>query len=326
MKFDRNTVIGFVVLAVLFVGYFVYTNKEQQAYLREKQRTDSIQQAANRERFLADSTARAAQIATDTAQARIQKERADSMARANKYGYFHGAGEGTEQLVEVSNDLFKVVFTNKGGQPKSIELNKFKNKDSGMVKLASSEFDRITYRINTGSDVAETTELFWDGGTVTKNADGSQTVSFTLASADSISGAGITHEYTIRPDEYMIDFNVKLNRAEKLFSDSKMNLTWQYSAAQQESDISFEKQNTQVGYVEDGDFDYHTIGRRDDVNFDKNVKWVGVRQRFFNTFLVANDGFSSGKIEWVIPPDDQETIVQSTANMIVPVKPGNSVA
>src|SRR5690606_1168211 len=100
---------------------------------------------------------------------------------------------------------------------------------------------------------------------------------------------------------------------------------WQYSAAQQESDIPFEKQNTQVGYVEDRDFDYHTIGRRDDVNFDKNVKWIGVRQLFFNTFLVANDGFSSGKIEWVIPPDDQETIVQSTAKMSVPVKPGNSV-
>ncbi|WP_066402554.1 hypothetical protein [Flavisolibacter tropicus] len=43
MNFDRNTVIGFVVLAVLFFGYFFYTSKEQQAYQKEKARLDSIE-------------------------------------------------------------------------------------------------------------------------------------------------------------------------------------------------------------------------------------------------------------------------------------------
>lgn len=32
MKFDRNTVIGFTVLAVLFIGYFYFTNKQQSEY------------------------------------------------------------------------------------------------------------------------------------------------------------------------------------------------------------------------------------------------------------------------------------------------------
>ena len=44
MKFDRNTVIGFVVLAALFFGYFYYTNKEQATYKKEKARIDSIAQ------------------------------------------------------------------------------------------------------------------------------------------------------------------------------------------------------------------------------------------------------------------------------------------
>src|SRR5690606_3231694 len=87
-----------------------------------------------------------------------------------------------------------------------------------------------------------------------------------------------------------------------------------------------EKQFTLVGYVEDGDFDYHTIRRRVAVDFGKNVKWIGVEPSYFNTFLVANNRFSIGKIDWDIQRYDQETIVQSTANMIVPVKPGNSVA
>ena len=36
MKFDRNTVLGFLILGALFIGYFVYTSKEQNAY-RKKQ-------------------------------------------------------------------------------------------------------------------------------------------------------------------------------------------------------------------------------------------------------------------------------------------------
>ena len=36
MKFDRNTVIGFVVLAGLFFGYFYFTNKQQAEFRKTK--------------------------------------------------------------------------------------------------------------------------------------------------------------------------------------------------------------------------------------------------------------------------------------------------
>ena len=98
----------------------------------------------------------------------------------------------------------------------------------------------------------------------------------------------------------MIDFTMQMDGADKLLTQGNLNLTWQYKAIQQESDVSFEKQNTQVGYTMDGDFDYHTIGRRSSKEFDKPVKWIGIRQRFFNTFLVAKNNFSSGRMEWII--------------------------
>lgn len=119
----------------------------------------------------------------------------------------------------------------------------------------------------------------------------------------------------------MLDFDVKLNGADKLLTQNSMNLTWHYRAVEQESDIDFEKQNTQIGYVMDGDFDYHTIQRRSSKDFDKPVEWVGVRQRFFNTILVAKNNFSSGNIEWTIPPDSAKIVVQSTATMQIKVPP-----
>lgn len=302
MNFDRNTVIGFVVLAALFFGYFYFTNKEQSNYRKEQARIDSI---ANAQKPKPDSQVM-----------KVDSVKTDSLNKVAKEGHFKGAGKGTEQFAEVKTDLFTIIFTNKGGQPKSIELNKYKDKDSGLVKLAGSDFDKISYRINTGkSQSDETDNLYFQPGIVTKNTDGTTKVSFILASSDSSSSSSIIHEFIVKPDDYMIDFNVQLKGVNELLSQGIMNLSWQYSAAQQESDILFEKQNTQIGYVENDEFDYHTISRRTSVNFNNSVKWIGVRQRFFNSFLIAKNNFSSGNMEWVIPENDKKVVVQSTTNM-----------
>lgn len=306
MNFDRNTVIGFVVLAALFFGYFYYNNQQQAAYKKEQARIDSIANA-NRPK-------------PDTLALKIDSARADSIGKVANAGDFPTAANGTEQLVEVHTDLFKIVFTNKGGQPKWIELKKFKNMDSGHVKLAASDFDKISYPINTGvGKSASTSDLYFQPGTQVKNADGSTTVSFQLKSSDSLGSASIVHQYVVKPNDYMLDFDVQLNGADKLLEKGIMNLNWQYTAAQQESDIDFEKQNTQIGYIEDGEFDYHTISRRSSVNFSKPVKWIGVRQRFFNTFLIAKNNFASGKMNWEVPPDEKKIVSQTVSDMHVEV-------
>ena len=301
MNFDRNTVLGFIILAALFIGYFYYNSKEQVALKKEQARIDSI--------------ANANKPKPDTAALRLDAARADSIGRISNAGNFQTAALGTEKFTEVETDLVKIVFTNKGGQPKYIELKNFKNMDSGQVKLAGTEFDQIGYTINTGNNrTSSTSDLFFEAGQVSRNNDGSQTVTFQLRSSDSAGTQSIVHQYLVRPDDYMLDFQVQLNGANQLLSGGVLNLNWQYTAAQQESDIDFEKQNTQVGYVEDGEFDYHTIGRRSNVNFSSPVKWIGVRQRFFNAILVSKDPFTSGKMNWEIPANSQKVVSRTVSD------------
>lgn len=309
MNFDRNTVLGFVILAALFFGYFYFTNQEQSAVRKQKLK----------EQAYSDSVIAANRPMQDTATMRIDSVKNDSIGKVTEAGKFQTGVTGTEQLVVVENELIKVTFTTKGGQPKKVELKKYKGLDSALLKLAATNFDKLSYSINTsGSSSAQISDLFFSKVDQKTNADKSTTVSFTLSSSDS-SGASITHEFTVKPDDYMIDFNVKMNGADKLLTQGNMNLLWQYAAAQQESDISFEKQNTQVGYVENDEFDYHTIGKKSTKNFDEAVNWVGIRQRFFFTILIAKNKFSSGKMEWIVPEDSAKTIVRSTANMKISV-------
>lgn len=312
MKFDRNTVIGFVILAALFFGYFYYTNQGQAA----QRKLDAVENA--RKRAYQDSIALVNKPLQDSL-TRVQ----DSLVRVADSGPFRQAADTTETTLVAENEVMKVTFTNKGGQVKKVELKKYKGRDSLPVRLSSTDFDKISYTINTGANrTAETANLIFASDSIIAGPDGSQLISFTLA-GDSSATTSITHEFILKKDEYMVDFNVKMSGANQLLTQGNLNLTWQYAAAQQETDISFEKQNTQVGYVEDGEFDYHTIGRKSSKTFDEAVKWIGLRQRFFFSILVSKNNFTSGTMSWTVPEDTTETIARSTAIMRVPVSAGS---
>src|SRR5262245_60044153 len=138
MNFDRNTVIGFIVLAVLFGGYFWWTSKDQAAARAERARQDSI--------------ARANAPKMDTAALKIENAKNDSIAKAKMAGGFQKAVVDGEKTVVIDNNVLEITFSSKGGQPKEVRLKKFNGLDGTPVKLASSDFDKIDYTVNTGAN------------------------------------------------------------------------------------------------------------------------------------------------------------------------------
>src|SRR6187200_1697085 len=301
MKFDRNTVLGFVLLALLFFGFFYFNNQEQARVLKNRAIQDSIAKAA------------LPKPKVDTSSKKSDTSHLSTPQITSVTGQFQKQMIGTEQVATVENDLVKVTFTNKGGQIKSVELKKFKDQEKKLVKLASTSFDKIDYKIkgDLGQGPENITDFYFTGGNVVAKGDSVQTITYSLGDS---SGRSITHEFVLRKDDYMIDFNVKLNKAATFVDNETMNLQWQYRALKQEKDLSYERTNSQMGYVMDDEFDYFTIGRRSDVQFGKPVEWVAMRQRFFNGILVARDNFSGGKMEWT-SPNDSATVVQSTATL-----------
>ena len=297
MNFDRNTVIGFIALAVLFVGYFFYNSQDQQRVMRERQRQDSI--------------ARANAPKVDSVVYRQDSIRLDSQNRRVAAGDFNNFINGTEQISRVENDFMIIGFTNKGGQPKWVELKNFKAPGGGNVKLASSDFDKINYVVKTsGTQTADIANFYFSGGQATKNADGSTTVVYQLQAPN---GTSITHQFVVKKENYMVDFNMQLNGVPQLTSNNTLNLTWQNRAVQLQKDLTYEKQQSQISYRVNEDYDHSSALSSGSEELDKNVNWVGVKQQFFNSSIIAKNNFSSGRVEWVSPTSGN-TIAQATAN------------
>jgi len=309
MGMDRNTIIGFGLLAVLFFGYFYYTSKGQHEL--EKQRIH-IQDSLNKLKPKIDTTIHGANV-TDTS----------SIKNATNLSGIKQDTTGKEQLITVENKLLKITFSNKGGQPQQIILKNFKAFDGKPLILEDGSFNNISYAINTGNNqTAQTSDLLFTPSAVQKTPDGNETISFSLQTAN---GETVEHQYIIRPDDYRIDFIIKLSGANKLITQNTLNLTWQAKAKKQEKDIEWEILQSHISYVENGEYDFEhvVLGKTDDKKFSGPVDWLALNQQFFVSSIVAKNKFAGGEVKWDSPKDTSLHIIgQATANLRLDVPAG----
>ena len=311
MGMDKNTVIGFVLIGALLIAMFIINSRSNQAFLTEKKRVE-------------DSIA-ATKPKTDPKVALIDSAKTDSIQKAKTQlptGFNTEAGNA-EHFDTLENNLIKIIFTNKGGQPKIVELKKFKTFDGKPIILGKGSFNKLSYTINSGiNKIDQTEDIAFVSSKKITNPDKSQSVSFILKDS---TGKEITHLYTMQPDSYFVDLSISMNGADKLVSQNTINLLWQTETPQVEKDIKYERQQTHICYSKDGSFDFEYVGSGDDLKFEKPVDWLAVKQQFFISALIAKTKFKSALVKWVVPADSLHIIAQTTASCNIPL-PAGSIA
>ena len=301
MKFDKNSVIGISLLAILFIGYFYFT-RQGQLELEAKQKHIADSLAALQPALKKDAVSAPELLSLDTVK-----------AAPVAVGSMVQKGKATEVISSLENELVKISFTNKGARPHRVELKKYKSADSTNVELISSDFNKLSYLINTGNnETASTDELYFVADEVKKEADGSSSIAFKLQDS---SGKAIVHKYSLKPDAYLLDWQLQVKGADKIFTQNNINLVWQVQSDQHELDIQSEKRETQLGLLDANGYDYFTM--RDGLNksWESGLKWLSIKQKFFNTTLIADQGFSHVDINCKMPADSLRIVSQSVANM-----------
>ncbi len=283
---DRNTVIGFVLIGALLIGMFVINSKSRLAYEGEQKRiSDSIEKLkpkVNPKVAVLDSSTR-----MDSAKTIIDSAFAKNIIPAK------------ETVLE--NDLVKVIFSNKGAQPVFVELKKFKRLNGDTVILQKGPFNQISYAFNSGTNqTSQSSDVIFQGGDIVNNADKSQSVSFFIGDSTE---KKITHTFTLRPNDYMIDFDLQVD-GKGLFTQNEVNLIWQTEADQIEQDHKYEATQSHICYLEDDKYDFEYIGTKDnELSFSKPVEWISVKQQFFLSALIAKNKFRNTTIKWKVPAD-----------------------
>jgi YidC/Oxa1 family membrane protein insertase len=316
MKFDKNTVVGFSLLGLLFFLFFWYNNKEAKAYQAfQKHITDSTAAANAKLRTKAD-TLRAEQLAKTQ----------DSVNKLNAAGNLSAAAFGTEATTILENNLIKITLSNKGGRVKTVELKNYKSYNGKNVLLGNNA-DKLGYEISAGNGaITQTNELFFSASTLKANNDGSQTIMYFLG--DSVSKT-VQHTFTLKPNSYMVDWDINLPNANNTLKNNQLNINWLTHTTQNEKSASYERtQMSNICFYEDNSFDY--ISSKTEHTFEKPTNWMAVVQQFFNTTLIAKNNFKNGQVNWARETVDTSnklatinanfTIATSGSNVTVPMQ------
>lgn len=293
---DRNQVIGFALIAVLFVG-FMYVNQpseeelKRQAEIRDSiARVDSLKQLEDdtnteKETVLAssDSSGNTSTIVEEATSAKVE-----------------------EELISLENELIKVQVSNIGGKLAYVQLKEYKRSDEGKTELVLT--------------TPETTELgfeYNDNGR-SKNTNG---IPFKIIESDEnsavlqarVGGSLVTHRFDLQPNSYRLDFssNWEGGQAQKLHWKNKLLL--------QEKAIKPERDATTVFYKEyDSKADYLSEVKDEDeeVLNENKVEWISFKQQFFNQALIPDEPFSSGEVKVTTPTkDDYLKVVEATMDL-----------
>lgn len=303
---DRNTVIGFSLLAVLLVVYVTYNQHSQTKYLEQK-RADSVAYAKAHPHTIIDSS-KVVKLDTTVSHA------ADSLRKLMPPAY-----NGTAQTITVENKKLAIAFTTKGAYPVSAQLKDYKTYSRKPLYLFNGTGNSLSAILPVDNG-RSTADLYFTP-VIKDEPNGNKTVDFT---ADMGAGKKVDIIYTLPADDYMVQCSVHLTG----MSASALPMTLQLMALHTEKDIKSERMYSQEYYqYKNGDHDYFTARNADKKTLSEPTKWIGLRKQYFNSILESDDGFN--RVDFInnpAPADSVNVTVLNRTSMEVPIKAGVNTA
>ncbi|MFV0484540.1 MAG: membrane protein insertase YidC [Bacteroidales bacterium] len=333
MKLDRNQIIGFILIGVIFFVAQYYTSKTTKE-LKEAQRIqDSIALAQKPvEEVLKNETAKF-EHSTDSASLAAVSIK-DSMFLDNKYGSFSAIAKGEQKYYTLENNIIKLTISNLGGRVVSAELKDYKSsyKKGEAVVLFNELGSNMNFNFTMGNAIINTKELYFNSnapqtivvqGEEINRSDlgkerynkkhGFSSESLEL-SAQSSDGKKMIFKYTLPYNSYVLDFDVVTEGFESIYASNAnrgyLGFTWGTQPIPQErpNERMGEVSYTDLYYkLDDGDVEKieGEKSAREDVR--NPINWIGYKQQFFSAVLLNKGGyFSSARLETVKSQDKSE--------------------
>ena len=315
---DKNTWLGFLLIAAIIIG-FSMLNRPSQEELAEQQRIqDSIAiaqpQEADEQRVTQESTAQLEQstnnatpISQDSLQAQLQAV----------YGTFAQAAQGTEQLVTVENKVLRLTFSTHGGVIKRAELLDYRaNGDSiNPLSLFRGDESSMAFKLITANNrILQTSNLYFTP--IVSNDNKKVTMRLQTEQEDTY----LDFIYTLSED-YMVDFDIQANNMQTVLAQNtnSMEMAWQQLIPQQEKGRTFEERYSQLQYMlAGGDIEKLSESKDDSEKESARVRWIGYKDQFFSTVLIADEAFTSSEFESIVQAKHSGYIKQYSTHTSVP--------
>ena len=284
ISMNKNTVIGFILIFVIFFGFSWYQSKQYKKQVEYQEQQDSIARA---EQAYADSIWHA-EHPEDTL-AVTSPQAAPVHRNIYKDSLLEVAHADSASLVTLANDKVEVVFTTKGAQPYSVMLKDYKSYDSTDLYLIKPGMSQYGISIYAGENINTKDFVF----NVAESTDSTLVMRLPFAG-----GGYIEQKFTLEPDSYQVRNDLSFVGMDGVIPPnvSMFDIDWNVIIPRLEKGYRNEKQYSKLDYCYPGEKKPEQIGRggrSTEERVDSKVSWFAFQEQFFSAIMRAEDNFSS---------------------------------
>ncbi|MBE2228517.1 MAG: membrane protein insertase YidC [Ignavibacteria bacterium] len=303
---DRNSIIGFVLIGVILLGWLYFQNKNAPPPPPEDKKT--TEQQINKDslnRVQSEQQKQQQQSTTiDTIKKVVNGDTVKTLQPVSeKYGSLFGKFEkGEDKVVIVETDKYYAEFSTKGGALIKYEVKGFKTWDGFPVQLLYlNKGGELNLLFNsTEGKLINTKELYFNSAYQPwerKTLSGTEEFKVVYEMPVDSNGAKITKTFTFRNDTYMFDVEIGLDNSSKFISNYEYQLAWENSLKLTEYRSDGEGSHAQA-FAEMGDeLEVLDVTDKDEpLKSDLNgqTSWVSSRIKYFTVFLIPDGRKADG--------------------------------
>lgn len=318
---DRNSVMGFVLIAMILVGYSIWMSPSEEELAKVKKQQDSIA-LVNNERIKEseikpkDTLVNAdKEFSTINPLDTISNDSVKNQLILSQHGEFSSAVEGTNEYTIIENAKLRLKILNKGARIVEAELKDYKTYDSLPLILLTEKTSKFSLNFFVGNKAINTSNYYFK--VVDKQSD---KVSFQLKT---LSGKTLNFNYSLKPEDFMVDFSIASNGFDQLIPSNvhDLSLNWFVDMVKVEKSLDNERNASTIFYKypeeEASSLDFKSSEK---LNLEYKTEWVAFKHQFFTSAIIANTNFekNGSDIEFIYDENDKSKIASANTNLSIP--------
>ena len=311
---DKNSVIGFALIAAILVGFSLIQSKQAQKFAEIQAQQDSIalvQQIAE-----AFETPASDAVAADSAAA------APKAVSIYKDSSLEKAYKAEAQILALENNKLKVEFSTKGAKPSSVLVKDYYNYDSTALYIFKPGACEYSVSLYAGESI-KTKDFVFD---VAEHTDS------TLVMRLPFSGGGYMEQaWTLHADSYRVDNKLSFVGMQGVIprNVSSFDLDFNVTLPRMEKGYKNESQYSKLDYYFTGEKKPVEMGRgrSGSKRIDSRLSWFAFQQQFFSAIMCAPEEFSGAQlaINFADQDDPERNLMTCTAAIRQEFRPSDKV-
>ncbi len=336
---NKSTFIGIGVVALLFLVFAYFSNREQKRYQEEmvayQAYQDSVALATKPQPSVVDTTGVVA-LQSEPANT-VSADSLSAEARSRQVAVLGeslaAAREAEPQHFTVENEVMKIDFSTRGGQITNVTLKDYtKYAPHGKRDQLIELMDAATARFNLAFSVRNglnsvplnTMDYTFVRAEDAVDEDGAQTVVLRLPVADS---AYLEYRYSIYNQDvpsrdYLVDFDVRMVGMSQLMANqTAIGIDWSNTSYQNEKGFQNENMYTTIAYRLPNETSIEELSMSDKAKSESistQVNWVAFKQQFFSSVFIAPKYVSTANLAFDTAAPGSELLKSFSAQMTVP--------